>query len=218
LSLVFFEKGVSMAELPHLLIVGASARAAAFSALRAGLHPWCVDLFADVDLRQRCEVARLAGRYPDDFQTFIENDVPGPWMYTGGLENWPSFVKRWSGRRRLWGSDAVSLSLARSPEYLCELLQLVSMPVPALVPILGRLSREERCVIKPRKGAGGAGIRFWTKKDSGGLPKSLFYCQEFIEGESIALLFLGARGQSRLLGLTRQLVGAPWLHAAPFRY
>ena len=38
----------------RLLIFGASARAAAFSALRAGLAPWCVDLFADADLRGRC--------------------------------------------------------------------------------------------------------------------------------------------------------------------
>jgi len=33
----------------QVLIVGASARAAAFSALRAGLRPWCADLFADLD-------------------------------------------------------------------------------------------------------------------------------------------------------------------------
>ncbi len=38
-----------MASPQHLLIFGASARAAAFSALRAGLQPWCADLFADAD-------------------------------------------------------------------------------------------------------------------------------------------------------------------------
>src|SRR5437763_9510980 len=31
----------------HLLILGASTRAAAFSALRAGLRPSCADLFSD---------------------------------------------------------------------------------------------------------------------------------------------------------------------------
>ncbi len=34
----------------RLLIVGASARAAAFSAMRAGFQPLCADRFADVDL------------------------------------------------------------------------------------------------------------------------------------------------------------------------
>jgi uncharacterized protein len=201
----------------HLLIVGASARAAAFSALRAGLHPWCVDLFADVDLQQRCAVTRLTGRYPDDFQSFIENEIPGPWMYTGGVENGLRFVERSANRRLLWGNAAASLSLARNPEYLSELLQLAAMPVPALVPLDERLAREGRWLIKPRKGAGGAGIRFGTMKE-GGFKKSAAYCQEFIEGESLALLFLGGRRQARLLGITRQLVGAPWLHAAPFRY
>ena len=41
-----------------LLIVGGSTRAAAFSALRAGLRPWCADLFADLDLQQRLPSAR----------------------------------------------------------------------------------------------------------------------------------------------------------------
>ncbi len=99
---------------PHLLIVGASARAAAFSALRVGLHPWCADLFADVDLRQRCVVTRLTGKYPDDFRPFIESDLPGPWMYTGGVENWPRFVARSADRRSLWGNAGASLSLAAS--------------------------------------------------------------------------------------------------------
>ena len=36
-----------MDESNRLLLFGASTRAAAFSALRAGLKPWCVDLFAD---------------------------------------------------------------------------------------------------------------------------------------------------------------------------
>ena len=30
-----------------LILAGAITRAAAFSAIRAGLRPWCVDLFAD---------------------------------------------------------------------------------------------------------------------------------------------------------------------------
>ena len=50
----------------HLLILGASVRAAAFSALRAGLRPWCVDLFADLDLRANCPALVIdASRYPN---------------------------------------------------------------------------------------------------------------------------------------------------------
>src|SRR5207248_5309461 len=76
----------------HLLIFGASARAAAFSALRVGLRRWCADLFADLDLQARCPAMRLPGRYPHAFLDLAATDLPGPLMYTGGLENWPALV------------------------------------------------------------------------------------------------------------------------------
>ena len=39
----------------RILILGASARAAAASALRAGLEPFAIDLFADRDTRQNAD-------------------------------------------------------------------------------------------------------------------------------------------------------------------
>jgi hypothetical protein len=82
----------------QLLIFGASVRAAAFSALRAGLVPWCVDLFADADLRGRCPAMRLPGKYPDSFLDFAGGLIAGPWMYSGGLENHPLLVHQMSSR------------------------------------------------------------------------------------------------------------------------
>src|SRR6516164_4132875 len=90
----------------HLLIFGASARAAAFSALRAGLRPWCADLFADADLQCRCPATRIeGGQYPDTLVEMSRNAPPGPWMYTGGLENHPALVGRITKRHPLWGND-----------------------------------------------------------------------------------------------------------------
>jgi predicted ATP-grasp superfamily ATP-dependent carboligase len=201
----------------HLLIVGASVRAAAFSALRAGFSPCCMDLFADEDLRRHCTVTRLTEDYPAGFRSFIASDRPGPWMYTGGLENWPQLVEDMARRRPLWGNGMKPLLFSRDPIYLVEMMQMRDMPMPALVPFYERSAWKGRLLIKPRKGAGGSGIRFWTK-ETGPFDKSTAYCQEFIEGEPISLLFLGGGEQSRLLGLARQLVGSPWLHAGPFRY
>jgi len=42
-----------------VLIVGASTRAAAFSALRAGLKPRCLDHFVDRDFMAICTVDRV---------------------------------------------------------------------------------------------------------------------------------------------------------------
>ena len=66
---------------PNLLIFGASVRAAAFSALRAGLQPWCADLFADADLRARCPTIQVPpGLYPQGFLHHITCELPGAWM------------------------------------------------------------------------------------------------------------------------------------------
>src|ERR671939_584265 len=97
----------------RILIFGASARAAACSALRAGLKPWCADLFADADLRARCPVLRLAGKYPEGFLDLLDLSVPGPWLYTGALENHRSLVSKMAARRPLWGNDAATLERAR---------------------------------------------------------------------------------------------------------
>src|SRR6516162_1742358 len=98
-----------------LLIFGASARAAAFSALRAGFKPWCADLFADADLRQRVPAMQLPGRFPEGFLDLIDVELTGPWVYTGGLENRPFLVHKMARRRKLWGNDRDALLEARSP-------------------------------------------------------------------------------------------------------
>src|SRR5437016_5423412 len=95
-----------MADSSNLLIVGASTRAAAFSALRAGLTPWCADLFVDADLQRRCPVERVAPQeYPQCFIAIAANGPPGPWMYTGALENQPAMIETIARRRPLWGAD-----------------------------------------------------------------------------------------------------------------
>src|ERR1700733_2287062 len=91
----------------NLLIFGASARAAAFSALRAGLQPWCADLFADLDLAYCSRVTRVPGKeYPHAFLSLLQEAPPGPWMYAGGLENHPDLVEQMAQARPLWGNKA----------------------------------------------------------------------------------------------------------------
>lgn len=201
----------------NLLIIGASVRAAAFSALRAGLHPWCVDLFADLDLQRRCGVTRMTERYPEGFQRVIDSDRPGPWMYTGALENHPRFVRRMARRRPLWGNAEETLSRCRDPKYVSALLCSAGMSVPEIVSGLESISEARRWLLKPRKGASGVGIRFGTSGENFQQSRDV-YLQEFIEGEPLALLFLGGEGTAHLLGVTRQFIGVSWLHAAPFRY
>src|SRR5262245_27762985 len=198
----------------NLVIFGASARAAAFSALRAGLAPWCADLFADADLRARCPAMRLPGRYPQGFLDLVDAPVPGPWMYTGGLENWPALVGQMAERRPLWGNGPSALVRARDPEFLAGTAHAAGLPAPKVARGVHR-PPEGRWLVKPLRGSGGIGVRFFKQLDEAGAG---LYLQEFIEGESASAVFAGDGTGARLLGVTRQLVGAGWLNAGPFRY
>jgi uncharacterized protein len=188
----------------YLIIIGASARAAAGSALRAGLRPWCVDLFGDADLLAMCPARRLEGKYPQAFEAAIASEVRGPWMYTGGLEHHPRLVDRMVRVRPLWGNHGDVLRRARDPVRLTAAAREAGLPAPALG------GGEGRWLVKPRRGAGGNGIRLWE-----GMPISRScYLQQFIDGDAASVVFAGRE----MVGMTRQLVGEAWLAAPPFRY
>jgi predicted ATP-grasp superfamily ATP-dependent carboligase len=203
----------------HLLIFGASARAAACSALRAGLRPWCADLFADADLQVRCPAMRLPGRYPHAFLDLAATELPGPWMYTGGLENWPALVGRMARRRPLWGNGEGELVHARHPGLVKAVLDRAGLPAPSVGFERGLLVPRGRWLVKPLRSAGGRGVHFLNEHppdpEGRGVP---VYYQEHIDGEPYSLLYAGDGKRTWCLGLTRQLVGAAWLHAGPFQY
>jgi predicted ATP-grasp superfamily ATP-dependent carboligase len=211
----------------HLLIFGASARAAAFSALRAGMRPWCADLFGDADLQKHCPTVLLdRGEYPEGLLRAIQQAPPGPWIYTGGLENRPTLVAKLAQIRPLWGNHGKALALARSPAHVFKVLQRAGIPCPAVrsaaaPPIDGRW------LVKSLHGSGGAGVQFWDTSQParrrrwasrGPSGPGSSYLQEYKDGNSIAALYLGEGQRARFLGVTRQLVGESWLNAAPFHY
>jgi uncharacterized protein len=199
-----------------LLIFGASTRAAAFSAIRAGLRPRCADLFADADLRARCPVERLAaGDYPRRFLDLVHCSEAGPWMYTGGLENWRKLVAEMEKQRPLWGNGKPVLTRARLPWFIADLLRRAEIPCPDVQRPGEEHSRGRRWLVKPLEGAGGRGIDFWDGKLVG---RRRVYLQRYMPGEPHAAVYLGDGRRAQLLGWVRQLVGEAWLHAAPFHY
>ena len=200
------------------MIFGASVRAAAFSALRAGLQPWCADLFADTDLQARCPVNRiLFAEYPKGFAAFSAKAPPGSWIYTGGLENHPKLVEEISASRPLWGNRLKPLVIARSPAALAMILQSNRISFPMIRESPSELAPQGRWLVKPRKGAGGTGIFFHNSTRANYSNKRVYF-QQFIEGFPCSAVYVGLKKATRLLGVTRQLVGEAWLNAAPFHY
>jgi predicted ATP-grasp superfamily ATP-dependent carboligase len=201
----------------RLIVIGASARAAAFSALRAGMQPWCIDLFADADLRAVCEVTRIDLRsYPNGFRKILRRAPPGPWIYTGGLENYPRLVDRIAAERPLWGNRAEVLRAVRDPIRMMHTLRAAGLTCPE-----SRLAPPEpgwvgNWLEKPLAGAGGAGLRQWRRGDRPTRDKVTY--QQYVVGTSVAATYAAIRGKSALLGVFRQLVGEPWLNAGRFNY
>lgn len=197
----------------RILILGASARSAAASARRAGLTPFAVDLFADRDTQLLCErVERCPfAEYPRGLFDRAKAFPPMPWMYTGGLENYPELVGVLAHERELWGNGPEILTATRDPFRLSELLSGKGLYHPQLLPTDPFPPDVGRWLRKPLRGSAGHGIRFVEPSDQ---PSADHFYQAFVDGEPMSAVFIGGR----TLGVTRQLIGTRWLHTPPFRY
>ncbi|MBX9788547.1 MAG: ATP-grasp domain-containing protein [Pirellulales bacterium] len=198
-----------------LLIAGASARAAAFSVLSAGLKPAALDLFADEDLAARCVAMRVA-RWPGGLAGAARRLPAFPWLYTGGLENHPRIVDAIARERPLWGNSAAVLRRVRDPRDVAETLRRATIEVPQLRRASDSPPADGRWLIKSTASSGGLGVHAWdgTVRHRSGK----WYFQQRIDGRSIAAVYLGGNSDARLLGVTEQLVGTRWRGAQPFAY
>lgn len=194
-----------------LAIVGASARAAAFSARRAGLDPVAADLFADCDLAAVAPAHRVdPAAYPEAFADVLSGWPEGPWMYTGALENHPDLVDRIARTRPLWGNPGSVLRSVRDPRAVRDALDRAGLPCPR---VSSEPPNQGRWLVKPLRSAGGRGIREWVSGEAP--PARPSYYQEFIAGVPMAAVYLGDGRDAAWLGLTYQWIG---LEGQPFAY
>lgn len=202
----------------RLLILGASARAAAASAVRGGVEPYAIDLFADVDTQQLCECVRCPFEdYPEGLFRLAANSPPMPWMYTGGLENYPDLITELAAERPLWGNSAAVLNVVRDPFALARIGDELGFATPTTVPSDNAPSLPGRWLRKPLNGSGGHGIRVFQDGETISDP-SRFVLQEYIPGPAMSAIYVSNRTHCEIIGVTEQLVGEPWLHAKPFAY
>ncbi|MEX0713874.1 MAG: ATP-grasp domain-containing protein [Pirellulales bacterium] len=200
---------------PTLVILGASTRAAAFSALRAGYTPVCGDLFADADLAQLCQVTRST-KYPADLASLAHSAPDGPWMYTGALENYPALVDSLAGSRPLYGNPAGVLRKVRDPFQLARVLKQSGLPAPDCRATADGLAASG-WLRKSRRSSGGIHVRIWTPALDSGQSSRAWYYQRRIEGMPCAAVYLGCSGRAWLWGATEQLLASS-RRQADFRY
>jgi predicted ATP-grasp superfamily ATP-dependent carboligase len=202
----------------QLLILGASARSAAWSALRAGLAPCAVDLFADRDLAEVAPCVRVAPEeYPRNLFWVSEAFPQCPWIFTGGLENRPDLIARLARRRPLWGVDARGLKVARDPVRVSQALRTAGLAALEVRLDSQGVPRDGTWLRKPVSSCGGYGIQAWSgdpERPRG--RRRRYYYQSRAKGASLSALFVAERtGRATVVGLTQQLIGRP---SSPFAY
>jgi predicted ATP-grasp superfamily ATP-dependent carboligase len=202
--------------LMDLLIVGASVRAASQSARRAGLVPDAIDLFTDFDLiglaRRTCRLPR--DRYPHGLPALAATFPPGPFLFTGGLENHPDILAAIARERPLWGVDPLTIAAVRNPFRVRDALRDAGLPTADIGDSVAGLPRDGSWLVKPRQSAGG--LRLAILEAGTPVPgDGSVYFQKRLVGRSLGAVYLGKATDVELVGVTESRQGAP---GAPFAY
>ena len=198
-----------------LVIFGASTRAAAFSAIRAGFDPICGDMFADADLRAFATVLDVP-HYPHKLVEAIQHLPPLPWIYTGALENAPPEVERISNRMMLWGNFSNSLRDCRNPWFCRDILQQSGLPTLELRPDSAPPLRDDCWLVKPLRSAAGRAVSLWSA--AAHTPAEPHYFQQRAIGTPISAAYLATATSGILLGISQQLIGCSELNAPAYGY
>ncbi len=198
----------------QIIILGASARAAAFSSLRAGLKAVAIDRFGDSDLRGAAEYFPLD--WPPVFQELksIVDQFPSlPWFYTGPFENQPELIGKIGKDRQILGNDALTLRKCRDPLIIAETLRHSGLPYLEVTRDPSKLPLDGTWLSKPLKSAGGFRIHPLREQRTG--PDGDRYYQRKAYGKSGSAVFVANRSTAELIGVTRQWIGRP---RSPFAY
>ena len=218
----------------QLIILGASVRALAESAIRDGWAVHAADLFCDLDLQAIATTAvpvahgtaEGAKGYPWSLLAAAEGFPPSTaWCYTGAVENHPDLIDAIARVRPLAGNPGDVVRRLRDPVHLAATARAAGLSFPETMPSPDRIPLDGTWLVKPLASAGGRGIRRWTRAvaadhtaDRANALHQEHIWQRFMPGTPLSASFCFAQGFTRLLGVSRQLIGEPWCHAGPFAW
>jgi len=189
-----------------ILIVGCSVRAAAWSAKRAGLRIFTADQFGDRDLSPMTEHHLLIQDDWDEVTRLMGSPEIEGWLYTGGIENQPEFIEKWTRMKPLLGNSAEVVRQVRDPFLLHKTLQQSGIPMLKLERYAVNLSAERQWLRKSYKSGGGIQVEFADSVSANELPETESYFQEYQSGVPFSASCLGENGQFELLGFARQFI------------
>lgn len=222
------------------ILLGASVRSLAQSAVSSGWRLICCDFFHDADLAHLLSatgntfLGSLGSfREAPDRLAHIAESIPVVWC--GGLENSTEVLERLSEQRPVLGSSIAAIRSVRDPARLLSLLSAADLRVPRchfpsantpcsiLFNDTDRSAAPHRWLMKPLASAGGQNIHrlgISTEqtdfRDWRGI-----YLQEEIPGVPMSATFLSdpiRRSTPLWLGACLQFSGFESLNAPPFQH
>jgi predicted ATP-grasp superfamily ATP-dependent carboligase len=205
-----------------LLIAGASARAAAESAARAGFAVTALDGYADID--QHPSVRALAagsgdGATADALARAAAAIDADEVVYLSPFENHPTALDALAHGRRLLGNSLDVVERVRDPLVVARTFTGLGFTVPRVIPgghaVDGGTAGHSRWLLKPVRSGGGHGVVPYA--GAGAVPAG-WYLQEFVDGWVGSVTFVATRGECRVLAVSRQLVGEAAFGASGYRY
>ena len=216
----------------RILIAGASTRAAAESAARAGFTVTAVDAFGDLDQHPSVLGLSPAGRFTAHAAVRAAQGVECDAVaYLSSFENHPRAISALAAGRALWGNPPDIVRRVRDPFLLADALRR-----RGFVATEARLKPDTRYVtdtnsksyevsgfsrtvnewlMKPLASGGGHHIRRWDPGTP--LPRGC-YLQEFIEGWPGSVVFVAAGRRAVPIGVSRQIVGEEAFGATGYQY
>lgn len=204
----------------RVAIFGSSTRAAAFSAIRAGLTPQCWDLFADTDLKAAAQVEAVPDLGDESILHHAHHERI-PIIYTGGMENHRGWLRHATDAGKLWGNSSSVVKKIRDPKNLFDRLTETRLPALEIRTSESTPEPDGSWMLKPLFGAGGRGIARWTPEaaDHPTLREEHFF-QKHVEGAPYSATFVGHEppGDVNFVGICRQLIGWESLNAPPFAF
>jgi uncharacterized protein len=210
----------AMAKPADVLVAGASVRAIAESAARAGFRVAAVDAYGDLDLLACAATVALRrdrglGYTADTAAAASISLAADAVAYVSNFENDPAALERLAAGRTLLGNPPAVLAQVRNPVVLARTLAQQGFAVPAVRASAPRHSGGRQWLRKPRSSGGGHGITRW--RPGVALLRGT-YLQERIAGVPGSVVFVADGRRAVPLGLSRQLAGDRRFGAQGFRY
>jgi len=201
-----------------LLIIGASARAAAQSAHRAGFQVLAADLFADRDLVSVADSTRVED-YPDGSAAIVR-ELSAKYanlgvIYSGAIENYPDLLSEIETHSSLIGNSSEVVRAVRNPLRLQNEFRRHSIPFPQSQAESPRDITSRRWLRKHIRSAGGLRVQVADSSDEAA---SDYIFQAWIEGNVCSAAYVSDGQRVELMGVSEMLVGTNWLGGSDFKY